>query len=226
MKKNILEATVRKDSGKKSAKKLRAEGMVPAVFYGRHVEKTLEVAVDKKEFTNQVKHSEAGLNTIFTLKIKDEKGVAEEMAMPHKLQYNVLTDEVTHIDFQQIRMKEAITTHVPVSLIGVASGTKMGGRLIQLIDKIEVKCLPLDLPTGFDIEVTLLEIGDGLSVSDVAVSDKVEVLTPGEQLLVHVEGAAKEEEELPVEGEEEGEGEGEAEEGAAEEAGSEEKAEE
>ena len=189
----VLEATVRKEIGRRKVKSLRDAGLVPAVFYGRHVETPIVLTLNRKDFEKKVEKSPAGLNTIFTLKINDNGKIQEELAIAHEVQNEILMDAVSHIDFSQINAKESIHAYIPLHIIGKAPGEKMGGRLIELIDQIEVRCLPLLLPPFIEVDVTALNIGDAIVVADLKLDSQVEILTAQDQMIIHVEGAAREE---------------------------------
>jgi len=207
MEKQNLEALIRTETGKEKMKKLRKEGGLPAVLYGRHMETPLVLSVNKHDFEYQIQHSESGLNTIFQLAINNNGKGNAEIAIAHDVQVNPVTGDVLHVDFLQVNVKEKIHTHVPIKLVGVAPGVKMGGRLVELIASLDVKCLPLEIPPYVEVDVSALEIGDGILIKDATISGVLDVLTSEDQMIVHVEGARREaiEEEVTVEGEAEGE---------------------
>ena len=191
-----LKASKREEIGKKT-KKIRAQGLVPAVVYGRKFKAT-PVSVDLKEFSKKVLHSEAGLNLIFTLKLSEDGKGKSVPVITYKIQRNPLTDEIIHLDFMNVIMDEEIKTKVPVELVGLPMGVKEGeGVLVHGQREVEVKCLPGDIPDKFEIDVSGLEINHSLYVSDLKVSKKVEILAPATEMIATVSPPTKEEEVVP-----------------------------
>ncbi len=209
-----LKTVKREGKGKGVARKLRAAGQIPAVLYGRDIE-SVELTVDARELM-QVIHSDAGTNVLLNLSIEGEKD--SNTAMIKEIQRNPLRDGFFHVDFMTISMDREITTSVPVLVVGEPQGVKAGGVLQHGIWEVEVRALPRNLPENIAIDVTELDIGDAVRVSDLAVADDVEVLSPPDEIVVSVvpPTVVKEEVAEEVEGEELAEGEVAAEgEGAA-----------
>ncbi|MEE8638065.1 MAG: 50S ribosomal protein L25, partial [Candidatus Margulisiibacteriota bacterium] len=191
-----IKVNKREDFGKKT-KKTRAQGLVPAVVYGRKF-KSISVSVDLKEFAKKVLRSEAGLNLIFTLKLTEDGKSKSVPVITYDLQRNPLTDEIIHLDFMHVIMDEAIKTMVPVELVGLPIGVKEGeGVLVHGLREVEVKCLPGDIPDKFEIDVGALEINQSLHVSDLKVSKKLEILVSPEEMIAVVSPPTKEEEVVP-----------------------------
>jgi large subunit ribosomal protein L25 len=191
-----VKASKREEMGKKT-KKLRTQGLVPAVVYGRKIKST-PVSVDLKEFNKKVLQSEAGLNLIFTLKLSEDGKGKSVPVITYNIQRDPLTDEIIHLDFMNVIMDEAIKTKVPVELIGEPTGIKESeGVLVHGLREVEVKCLPGDIPDKFEVDVSALEINHSLHVSDLKVSKKVEILAPPEEMIAVVSPSTKEEEVVP-----------------------------
>lgn len=191
-----LKANKREELGKK-AKNVRKQGLIPAVVYGRKF-KAMSISVDNKEFIRKVLKSEAGHNLIFTLKISEDGTKKDVPVITHSVQQDSMTDDIIHLDFMHIVMDEAIKTEVPIELLGVPIGVKEdGGVLVHGLRDIEVKCLPGDIPDKYELDVTALKINDSLHVSDIKVSDKIEILTSEGEMLASVSPPTKEEEEVP-----------------------------
>ncbi len=187
-----IEAQNRAELGHKS-NKLRKQGLIPAVVYGRQV-KPIPIVVNSKDFIKKVLHSEAELNLIFNLKVNDK-------TMPVitcDLQKDSLTDQIIHLDFKHIIMDEAIKTKVPVELIGTSIGVKdSGGVLVHGLRDIEIKCLPGDIPDKFEIDVSAIDIGHSLHVSDIKVTNKIQILSLPNEMIATVSAPTKEEEVAP-----------------------------
>jgi len=203
-----LNSQLRTDIHKSVTKQLRKEGKIPAVYYF-HREKPIPLAVDLVELRNAI-HSGAH---IIELQMGDKKHIC----IIRDLQHNPITDEIIHADFMGITLKEDITVNVPIVVEGSAIGVRdFGGVLAQHLWEIEVKCKATDIPNNFTIDVSNLNIGDSITVSDLA-ADNVEILTSTDSSIVSVVKATGMKTETEAEELEEGEEGEEAEESAEEE---------
>jgi len=185
----LVEAQPRPDSsrGKNEARRLRVSGRVPAVVYGAK-KNTVAVSVDPKQI-NRILSSESGHNTIFDLQVADEK----TKAMIVDWQYEPIKGKLLHIDLKRIAMDEKMRVMVPIHLVGEAIGVKtQGGIMDQVIREVEIECLPGDIPSHFDADVSALEFGVVLRVKDLPHGGKVKFITNEEQAVAHVT-AVKEE---------------------------------
>src|ERR1051326_7244501 len=147
----LVEAQPRPDSsrGKNEARRLRASGRVPAVIYGAK-KASVAVSVDPKQIT-RILHSASGHNTIFDLELGSEK----TKAMIVDWQYEPLKGKLLHIDMKRIAMDEKIRVSVPVHLTGEAAGVKQqGGILDQIMREVEIECLPGDIPSSIDADIS------------------------------------------------------------------------
>ncbi len=138
----ILEAEVREGKGKSYAKRLRKDGLVPAVVYG--VDEPVSIQFDP-EVLSSLLNTSAGSNVVFKLKVVGEKK-KERSVIVKDLNYNVMNGSYVHVDLLEIRMDQKITVSVPLVLEGDAVGIKMGGVLSQVLRELEVECLPVDIP--------------------------------------------------------------------------------
>lgn len=156
----------------KGIKRMRKEGLIPAVIYGHKVA-SQSLWVNFKEFGKVYK--EAGESTIVELDIDEKKKVN---VLIHDIQKNPITDNISHIDFFQIRMDEKIETEIPLEFTGEAPAVKeLGGVLIKTTDAISIKCLPADLPKNIEVDISVLKtFDDNISIADLKISDKVQVL--------------------------------------------------
>jgi large subunit ribosomal protein L25 len=192
--------------GKKS-KTLRKQHVLPAVLYGYGVEST-PLMVDQKEMERVYLH--AGSISLVDLRI-GEGGTARKVFI-HNVQRNPVTHMLIHVDFMAINLTEAITSSVPLVLVGEAPAvSQREGMLMQALDHIQVRALPADLPPMVEVDISGLEaVDDAIHVSDLKLASNVQVLTNEDELIakinalpVQVEEAA--EEEAPEAGEEAGE---------------------
>src|SRR5438067_4549345 len=211
-----LSANLRDGGGKGSARKLRAQGKVPAILYG-HGMNPVKVAIDDRDLYH-VLHTDAGTNVLVDLHVGEDR----HLAMPREIQRDHIRGQFLHIDFLVVRRDEKIHVDVPVHLVGESHGVKEGGVVEHHLWDLKVECLPTNVPQSIEADITSLGIGDSLSVADLKPPQGAEILTPPEEAIVSVvpPPVLKLEEEVAeaVEGEEEAEAEGEAAEGAEEQA--------
>jgi large subunit ribosomal protein L25 len=222
MERQKITANRRDVKGTGAARRLRTQGLIPAVFYGPKIDST-PISCDAKELRRIL--LQHGLNVLIDLKIKDETGAKKEsthVAMVRDLQLDPLRGIPIHADLFAVSMKETMTFEVPIRLVGKPEGTKVGGILEQIRREVEVECLPADVPSHFEVDVSHLEIGDSIHVQEMAV-EKVKLLTEPHMtiatLVPPVVEKEPEPEEMVIEGEEEEEAPAEGEKESAEEKG-------
>src|SRR5213593_4886532 len=195
MKEIVVDVKSRETLGKNPSRRLRHEGLIPAIVYGAKKD-AVPVVVDPKKIL-EIIHSESGVNTIFQL------GLAQQEARRHVMikdyQVDPVKGNLIHADFVRIQMDEVIEVEVPVQVTGEAAGVKLdGGILDHVTRQVRVSCLPVDIPEHVTIDVTALKIGDALRVSDLPRSDRYRILSDPDQTLVVVSPPAKEEVIAPV----------------------------
>lgn len=194
MEQKVLSATARTETGKGVARRLRREGRIPGVVYGHDAPQAL--SVDEKEF-HKAFH-EISESTIITLSI-DSKN---RDVLIKDYDEDIRTGRIDHIDFYEIERGKKLRTHVGVELTGSPKGVREGGILEHSLYEIEIECLPKDIPEHIVLDVSNLEMGHSLHVSDIPVPEGVRVLNSPEQTVVAVAQPRAAEVE---EGEEEGE---------------------
>jgi len=167
MQRPILTAEIREGVGKEKAKKLRAKGLIPAIFYGPKSQ-TVSLVIESKELSKALQ-TEAGENVLIDLDIRKGSQSDRKVVMLKDIQIDPLKRITLHTDFYEVAMDEMVTVEVPVHLIGKPEGTKMGGILEQVRRVIEIQCLPGDIPKSIDIDVSPLKIGDSIHVQDIKV---------------------------------------------------------
>ena len=185
----VVEAQPRPDSsrGKNEARRLRVSGRVPAVVYGAK-KNTVAVSLDPKVIS-RILASDSGHNTIFDLQVDGEK----TKAMIVDWQFEPVRGSILHIDLKRIAMDEKMRVMVPIHLVGEAVGVKtQGGIMDQIIREVEIECLPGDIPSHIDADVSTLEFGVVLRVKDLPHGGKLKFITPEDQGVAHVT-AVKEE---------------------------------
>jgi len=183
-----LKGASRESLGKGGARKARAAGQIPAVIYG-HGETPRPIAVDFREFEVALR-GHKGSNAIVNLNVAG----GEFTALVRDVQYDPLSRAIIHLDFQHISLTEQIEVDVPVHFVGTPIGVKDGGGILEhLLRTLKVKCLPTAIPAGIDVDVTSLNIGQNLHVSDLQPATGYEVITEGDVAVAAVVAPAAEE---------------------------------
>jgi len=191
-----LNGTRRTGLGKGGARKARAAGAIPAVVYG-HGETPLPVSVNHREFILAMRSHKGG-NAIVNLKLDD----AEHTALVRDAQIDPVSRAIVHLDFQRISLTETIEVRVPVHAVGTPLGVKDGGGILEMIIReIEVRCLPTEIPTAIDVDVSALNVGGSVHVRDM-IAPGVTILTDADATVATVVAPAVEEvAAAPAEGE-------------------------
>lgn len=169
---NTMAAKPREVLGKK-VKQLRRVGVLPGNVYGRGIEST-PVQLDAREFLRIVKAS--GVRSMFDLSIEGE--AKSRLVLIRGLERHGGMGEPTHVDFFQVDLQRPLVTSVPINLVGTAPAVKdMGGTLIYGAESVQVRCLPLDIPDVFEVDVSMLNSFDvSITVGDLEIPENVELL--------------------------------------------------
>jgi large subunit ribosomal protein L25 len=203
-----LVAQPRNDIGKGPAGRVRRDGLVPAVVYGLGSD-TVSVSVPSRELVH-ILAGAAGANTLITLKVDG----TDHLALARQIQKHPVKGTVLHVDFIRVRADQEIQADVPVHLVGEAEGVKNGGVLEQALFTVSIEARPADIPNTIEVDISALEIGDAVHVSDLVVPPGVKLNHEQEEMVAQVAAPRVAEEAAPAEGEAV-EGEGAAEGGAA-----------
>ncbi len=203
MAKLTLEANYRSNMTKSRMKAVRREGYVTGSIFGREAE-PVPVEVHLHDLVSKIKGSEAGMMSLIDMEIKGAPSKCDGTVIIKEFFKDPLTRKVLDVQFQRVSMKEKLQMAVPIVALGEAKGIKEGGILEQVMDQLSVRCLPGDLPSKIEIDVSSLSIGDHITASHVDVGDAVEILADPEALIFtcvppHVIKATAEEEEAEAE---------------------------
>jgi large subunit ribosomal protein L25 len=183
-----LEAQPREAGTKNHARRVRREGKIPAVVYGAGKD-AQPVSVDPRHVL-RILHSDSGHNTIFDLAMN---GGERTKAMIVDWQYEPIKGHLLHIDLKRIAMDKALRVSVPIELQGVPAGVKTeGGILEQMLREVEIECLPGDIPSHIDVDVSELTFGKVLRVSDLPHNEKIKFITEANQPVAHVTSVKEE----------------------------------
>jgi large subunit ribosomal protein L25 len=184
----------RETRGSRATRRLRKQGLIPGVLYGRGEPKAF--AVEERELRTALT-GEGGLHAILDVTI--EGANASHASVVKDYQQDVIRGNITHIDLHEVRLDQPIQSTVALHLVGEAAGSREGGVLSQSLNELNVEALPLEMPTAIEIDVSELHVGDNLRVSDIKVADGVTLLDDPETTVASVT--------LPTRVEEGGEGE-------------------
>jgi len=178
---NVVEAQPREPNGKNAARRVRRAGRVPATVYGAG-KAPLSVSVDPKQIT-AILHSATGHNTIFDLQCDGESS----KAMIVDWQHEPIKGALLHLDLKRIAMDQKLVLQVPIVLKGEPAGVKtQGGILEQVLREVELECLPADIPSKIEVDVSELVFGQVLRVSDLPHGGKLHFLTEEDQPIAHI----------------------------------------
>ena len=184
-----LEVQNRDDAGKGVARKLRAQGQIPAVVYGGHRDPA-KITVDRKAIAELIHKSEHGVRSIILLKMVGTE--QQRHAMIKDIQMDPISRKMKHIDFVRVMMDEKIKTSVPIHIVGIAQGVKEGGILDWHIREVRVECFPNQIPDKIDIDVSGLNTHDFHCIKDLVLPEGVKVLDDGERNIVGITHAKAE----------------------------------
>jgi len=188
MEKIILKVAKREVVGKK-LRKIRKEGLVPAVLYGHGV-KNENLSVNYLDLKRV--YGKAGENAIIEIEVDGKK----IPVLICDTQMDPMNGNFSHVDFLQVNMKETVEAEIPLEFIGESVAVKAnGGILVKNMDKIEVKCLPADLPSKFEVDLSkLVTFDDQITIGDIKTLAGVEIFGDKEAVIVLVARPRSEEE--------------------------------
>ncbi|MFX4262859.1 50S ribosomal protein L25 [Pelotomaculum propionicicum] len=181
-----LDGRVRMDRSSASKHKLRENGMIPAVVYGKNAG-SISIAVDARMLKKILE--EAGSNALINMKIKENGKTKKYKVLVKAVQYEPVRRDLIHADFHQISLKDKVHATVPVHLAGTAPGAAAGGILTTLMRRIEVECLATQIPEFIEIDVSSLDIGDVVTVSDLVLPPEIKILEDQHAPIVSVTAA-------------------------------------
>ena len=190
-----VEAKPRQGGGKNDARRLRQSGLIPAVVYGAGQD-SQPVAVDPKQI-RRILNSEQGHNSIFDLSL--DGNTAKVMIVDW--QYEPIKSALLHVDLKRIAMDKVLRVSVPITVKGEAPGVKVqGGILEQVLREVELECLPADIPGHIDADVSNLNFGEAIRVSDLPHAGSLKFITDEGQVVAHVVAVKEVVEAAPAEG--------------------------
>ncbi|MEW6614831.1 MAG: 50S ribosomal protein L25/general stress protein Ctc [Thermodesulfobacteriota bacterium] len=174
MKQVSLNAELRTECGKSAVRKLRREGLIPAILYG-HKKESIPLSLSSL-LLNRIMTDEAIESTLIDLTIKAGEKEEKKTVVLKDIQVSPVKRDYLHVDFYEVDMSEKIVVPISIHLIGKAKGVETGGILQQIKREVEVKCLPSEIPERFDIDVSNLEVGGSVHLSEISLDEGVEIL--------------------------------------------------
>lgn len=174
MKQVSLNAELRTECGKSAVKKLRREGLIPAILYG-HKKEAIPLSLSSL-LLNRIMTDEAIESTLIDLTIKAGEKEEKKTVVLKDIQVGHVKRNCLHVDFYEVDMSEKIVVPISIHLIGKAKGVEAGGILQQIKREVEVQCLPSKIPGRFEIDVSNLEIGDSIHLGEIRLDEGVEIL--------------------------------------------------
>jgi large subunit ribosomal protein L25 len=174
-----LSATRRTESGKGPSNRLRRAGQIPAIAYGKDLA-AVQVAITPKELV-KVLGSDHGKNSVVEL---DIEGGDKLTVMVRDYAYHPISRQLVHADFLAVKLDQPVDVAIPLRAIGKAKGLVLGGVVQQIFRTIPVRCLPEQIPSIIEVDITELDMGESLKASDLKLVEGVTVLLPEEQTIV------------------------------------------
>jgi large subunit ribosomal protein L25 len=166
-----LEVSEREERGSRSTRRLRAQGIVPGVLYGKG--HTRAIAVPERVLRAAMT-GPSGTHAILDVVIEGQKTVHPSVVADY--QQDPIRGTISHIDLREVRLDQPITAAVVVQLVGESAGVKAGGMLSLVTREVHVEALPADVPEHIEVDVSSLEVGDVLRLTDVPTLEKVTFL--------------------------------------------------
>jgi large subunit ribosomal protein L25 len=173
-----LSVEYRKDVGKSGARRLRTAGKIPAICYGAGAD-PLTLAVEPAKLLKALDPVKK-TNTVIELTVVGAPGGDQQLTvMVRDYQKDALRGELTHADFVRVQLDKDVHAVVPVVLTGKAEGVKNGGIMHQVIHRLEIACKPHLIPAKVEVDVTNLNMGEAIHVSDLKLGEGVRALVDG-----------------------------------------------
>jgi large subunit ribosomal protein L25 len=182
-----LEVQERNETGTSAVRRLRKNNNIPGVIY-HSGEQGVSVSIEKITLNQAVKSGQAIFETSL--------GEKSQFVLLKDVQYHPVTDEIMHVDLQQVTENQKITLDVPLKPIGESVGVKSGGILVQLMNSLSIRCRPAAIPEFLEIDITELETGNSLFVKDVIRIEGLELVTSEDVAVFSVQEPKQEKEEV------------------------------
>lgn len=176
----VLKAELR-DTGKGSAHRVRAEGYVPAIVYGKNVA-NVGLKVNGREL-GRLLHVGAGRNNLFRVEVGSEE---PRTCIIKEVQSDPVSGALVHVDLFQISLKDRITTSVAIVLRGEEAVEKTGGIIQHGMRELDIECLPTDIPEHIVVDISTLHVGQHIAAGEIKLPEGVELINEPEEVVVSV----------------------------------------
>jgi len=189
MQQTTVKATPRQAAGRRAVRRVRADGGIPGVVYGKDFGAPLPVLVDAKDLRTAL--TSHGGSAVLNLEIEGRGSTA---AIVQERQLDVVTKRLIHIDLHAISLDEVVETHVRIVLAGTPPGVKEGGILDFVVREVTIESLPTDIPDQIEIDVSSLNMFDTIHVRDIAAPQGVKIVENPDEIVVTILPPSKAEE--------------------------------
>jgi large subunit ribosomal protein L25 len=186
----LIKAETRVGKGKSAVKKIRRQGGIPAVLYGKDVE-SIPLTISLKDWEKLRKRLKR--NAILKMELPGSVDTGTRPVMVKNIQRTVIGDSINHIDFLQVSMERKVEVEIPIYLIGDAKGLVNGGIIEQHLRTVMAECLPSQIPEKVDIDITDLDIGDSVHVHEISIEGVKLLENPGVAVVTIIPPTAAEE---------------------------------
>jgi len=179
----VLATKKREGRGSQAAKKLRNQGLVPAVLYG-HKEETISISLGRDELHKAIRHG---------ARVVDLEGHGQlEKALIRDIQWDHIGHDILHVDFERVAADERITVPVPLEIRGTAAGAAGGGVLDQPLHNLLVECPAISVPPSIRVNISELQIDQAIHVRDLVLPEGVKAMSDPDAIVVHLRAPVEE----------------------------------
>jgi len=200
MEKILVKADARSEVGKGAARSLRRDGMLPAVVYSGGDSKP--VKVHGKEMTRLI-FTGTGDHALLTIELhEDGSKKSEHSVLVKDYQVDPVSDELLHVDFIEVSLKDLVKVTVPIVIVNDPIGIKMGGILEYHVRDLEIECLPTQIPDKIEVDAAHIDIGHSLHISNIAEMEGIKIISDPAGVILNVSAPKVEEVEVEEEVEE------------------------
>jgi len=180
-----LTALTRTETGRTAVNKIKQQGLVPAVVYGGK-EQPISLSVNAREIRNILAHATSE-HFLVDLEIADGANKSNRLALVQEVQHDPIKGDVLHVDFHAVKADEKLHAEIPVETVGEPAGVKNYGGILEIsLHSIEIECFPKDLPEIITLDVSGLNVGDGIHIKDIQFPEGVSARVDGELTVVRV----------------------------------------
>ena len=180
-----IKVTPRDQTGRQACNKLRASGRIPAILYGKEINKS--VSLEDRSMRILLRKA-SGTSSL--LRLLGEEG-EDELVLIKDMHMDPIKNSILHIDFVQVNRGEDLQTKIPLTLNGEAEGVKSAGGILEvLVNEVEIRCRPSNLPSQVELDISKLALGENLQIKDLPKLEGVEYVAELDGMLVSCVGSA------------------------------------